>query len=124
MNPFLVLLALGGGVGYLFYKKTHPASAVAAVPLGASTTQLGQAAQYAAVSAHPTSAPMGTAEVQHDLNLLGADPPLTEDGVPGPKTTTAIKTFQSHANLTVDGIVGPQTAAAIRLAVGGVGSVA
>lgn len=35
------------------------------------------------------------------------------DGIYGPKTTAAVKYFQSKNNLVVDGIVGPKTAAAI-----------
>lgn len=34
---------------------------------------------------------------------------LTEDGIFGPKTTTAVKDFQNSNSLTADGIVGPQT---------------
>lgn len=121
MNPLLVLLLLGGGVGYVFFKKTHPAEEGrgATVPMGASTTPLGQAAQYAAATSHPASSAMSISEAQTDLNALGASPPLTVDGVNGPKTVSAVKSFQASANLTVDGIVGPQTAAALRLAVGG-----
>ena len=115
MNPLLVLLLLGGGIGYVFFKKTHPVATK--VPLGSSTTPLGQAAQYASMTGHDSSAPMGVQEAQHSLNLLGATPALAEDGVDGPATTAAIKAFQAHANLTVDGIVGPQTAAALRIAV-------
>jgi peptidoglycan hydrolase-like protein with peptidoglycan-binding domain len=36
------------------------------------------------------------------------------DGVFGPETEQAVRTFQESAGLTVDGIVGPQTSAALR----------
>lgn len=38
---------------------------------------------------------------------------LTEDGVFGAKTETAVKDFQFHKGLTIDGIVGPKTWAAL-----------
>lgn len=40
------------------------------------------------------------------------------DGVQGPKTTAAIKIFQSKHGLTHDGIIGPQTVKALRAAQG------
>jgi len=54
-------------------------------------------------------------QVQSRLNALGASPPLTVDGVMGPKTLAAIKAFQASHNLAVDGVVGPQTLAALGL---------
>ena len=41
------------------------------------------------------------------------------DGIFGPETEEAVKSFQARSGLTVDGIVGPQTSAALR---GGSGS--
>lgn len=50
--------------------------------------------------------------VQRSLNqLIGAG--LAVDGIQGPLTRSAIRTFQSQNSLTVDGIVGPQTEAAL-----------
>jgi peptidoglycan hydrolase-like protein with peptidoglycan-binding domain len=47
--------------------------------------------------------------VHSGLNrILGAT--LTVDGVIGPQTRSAIRTFQQRQNLSVDGIVGPQRA--------------
>ncbi len=55
------------------------------------------------------------ATIQARLNALGAQPPLEVDGVLGPKTVEAIKTFQRSKNIEPDGIVGPITLAALRL---------
>lgn len=52
-------------------------------------------------------------DVQVKLNALGAQPPLTPDGVAGPKTTQAVLAFQSANGLTADGKVGPLTLAAL-----------
>ena len=49
--------------------------------------------------------------LQHRLNIL--DNQLTEDGVWGVKTDTAVRNYQYKAGLTVDGIVGPKTQAAL-----------
>ena len=51
--------------------------------------------------------------VQHALNELGQAPPLTEDGVMGPATETAVKQFQAGHGLGVDGVIGPNTRSAI-----------
>jgi peptidoglycan hydrolase-like protein with peptidoglycan-binding domain len=53
------------------------------------------------------------AAIQARLNTLGANPPLTVDGISGPKTVEAIKSFQSSHGITPDGIVGPITLAAL-----------
>jgi L,D-transpeptidase ErfK/SrfK len=46
--------------------------------------------------------------IQRELNALGCNAGAI-DGKLGPKTTAAIRWFQTAAQLTVDGIVGPQT---------------
>jgi peptidoglycan hydrolase-like protein with peptidoglycan-binding domain len=46
--------------------------------------------------------------IQRQLNALGCNAGAI-DGKLGPRTTAAIRWFQSAAKLTVDGIVGPQT---------------
>ncbi|MES2155551.1 MAG: peptidoglycan-binding protein [bacterium] len=48
-------------------------------------------------------------ELQNDLNLAGAQPPLAADGDFGPKTLKAVRDFQAGESLVVDGIVGPLT---------------
>lgn len=49
--------------------------------------------------------------LQHRLNLLGWQ--LTEDGVWGVQTDSAVRGYQYRAGLTVDGIVGAKTRAAL-----------
>lgn len=49
--------------------------------------------------------------LQHRLNILGSQ--LTEDGIWGVQTDTAVRNYQYKAGLTVDGIVGPKTQAAL-----------
>jgi peptidoglycan hydrolase-like protein with peptidoglycan-binding domain len=58
-------------------------------------------------------------QLQHNLNLLGQQPPLAEDGINGPKTIAAVKAFQTAHGLTVDGIAGPQTNRTIAAALAG-----
>lgn len=50
-----------------------------------------------------------TAQIQIALNKLGASPPLVVDGVNGPATLAAIKSFQASHKLAIDGIVGQLT---------------
>ena len=49
--------------------------------------------------------------LQHRLNILGSQ--LTEDGIWGVQTDSAVRGYQYRAGLTVDGIVGPKTQAAL-----------
>jgi peptidoglycan hydrolase-like protein with peptidoglycan-binding domain len=73
----------------------------------------------------PSTTPLATApgwttlNIQQDLNRLGALPKLVEDGKPGPKTTAALKAFQTSKGLKADGIVGAKTEAAITAALAG-----
>lgn len=50
--------------------------------------------------------------LQRNLNKLGFNCGAV-DGIFGPKTQAAVKSFQRSAKITVDGIVGPQTRAAL-----------
>jgi peptidoglycan hydrolase-like protein with peptidoglycan-binding domain len=78
----------------------------------------------AGVVQHPSGAVINTApalslgskDVQHALNVLGASPSLSEDGKMGPKTVAAIKSFQTVHGLTPDGVAGPKTKVALHLA--------
>ena len=49
--------------------------------------------------------------LQHRLNILGSQ--LTEDGIWGVQTDSAVRGYQYRAGLTVDGIVGAKTRAAL-----------
>ena len=60
---------------------------------------------------------MSNSDIQGNLNILGATPPLTVDGQLGPMSIAAIKAFQTSHGLTADGIAGPQTKTAIYIAV-------
>jgi peptidoglycan hydrolase-like protein with peptidoglycan-binding domain len=60
---------------------------------------------------------MTSTDIQTDLNILGARPPLQVDGIIGPKSRAAIIVFQTTHGLQVDGIAGPLTKAAIYTAV-------
>lgn len=51
--------------------------------------------------------------LQHAWNLKHWKPTLAEDGVYGPATAQAVKTWQAQHGLTADGIVGPATLAAM-----------
>ena len=53
----------------------------------------------------------GVKLLQHRLNLLGWQ--LTEDGIWGVQTDSAVRGYQYRAGLTVDGIVGAKTRAAL-----------
>lgn len=56
----------------------------------------------------------GTRWLQYMLNLRGAHPPLTVDGIYGGKTYAAVVTFQTAHGLKADGIVGALTRAALK----------
>lgn len=63
--------------------------------------------------------PMTNRELQRYLNLAGASPQLKEDGNLGPKSISAIKTFQLTHGLVADGVAGPKTRAALVIATRG-----
>lgn len=64
------------------------------------------------------SSPIEVLYAQRDLNVLGAEPALPEDGRMGPETAHAIATFQQRFGQEASGRLDAQTAAAIRYAVG------
>jgi peptidoglycan hydrolase-like protein with peptidoglycan-binding domain len=94
---------------------------VAAKPLAVASRATPQAPPTGVPVVTSTPAPVTIStlkDVQHALNLLGAGPPLVEDGINGPKTMAAVKAFQAaHPPLAVDGAAGPQTKAALQSAV-------
>ena len=58
-------------------------------------------------------------ELQLKLNQVVAPmPPLTPDGIFGPKTEGVVRRFQTQKKLVVDGVVGPKTRAALFAAPG------
>jgi hypothetical protein len=64
------------------------------------------------------SAPIEVLYAQRDLNVLGAEPALPEDGRMGSETAHAIAAFQQRFGQEASGRLDAQTAAAIRYAVG------
>ena len=115
MNLLVPLgIAAGLGTAYVIHerKKKDPTKLLGAGAAGAGTAYR---------TASTWTGPMSVHDVQHALNLLGAKPALDEDGVAGPKTVSAVKSFQGHAGITVDGVVGPETTAALEHALAGAG---
>jgi hypothetical protein len=51
--------------------------------------------------------------LQNSLNRLGANPKLDLDGIVGPATRNAVRSFQLAAGIGVDGLTGPETFKAI-----------
>jgi len=89
-----------------------------APPRTVKTTPDGEVAQPAPIvitKGGAASVAVGSVkDVQRTLNTLGyAKPPLKEDGILGPKTIAAIRTFQSKNKLTINGSVNDTTKAAL-----------
>ncbi len=57
-----------------------------------------------------------TVGIQKSLNFLTDGKKLNEDGIYGPKTTAAVKSFQKANGMNADGIAGPKTTAALEKA--------
>lgn len=66
------------------------------------------------------SLPLDILTAQKDLNVLGAQPPLVEDGVMGPKTRDAVDSFQRAMSIAPSGVLDSETSNALRRAVVGV----
>lgn len=103
LSAALAKLAGGGSVVGATAQNSQPESGIATTPSGA------------AVDTTP-ALKMTTIDVQHALNVLGASPPLTEDGKFGPRSVAAIKSFQTAHGLAPDGVAGPKTKTALYLA--------
>ena len=59
--------------------------------------------------------------LQKALTALGINPASNQDGIFGPITNNAVRTFQSRSGISVDGIVGPQTYGALNTALRRIG---
>ena len=93
----------------------NAAAAVAVIENGAETTEESAAVNQAYAD---LSLPLDVLTAQKDLNVLGANPPLVEDGVMGPKTHDAIDSFQRA--MLIDpptGVMDGPTSNALRRAV-------
>lgn len=98
---------------YVMHLK-NAAQAVATIENGAETHEESLAVNQAHAD---LSIPMDVLTAQKDLNVLGAQPPLVEDGVMGPKTRDAIDSFQRA--MLIDpptGVMDAQTSNALRRA--------
>lgn len=91
----------------------NAAAAVAVIEAGAETHEESEKVNEAYAN---LSLPIDVLTAQKDLNVLGAQPPLVEDGVMGPKTHDAIDSFQKAMLLPTTGIMDAQTSNALRRA--------
>jgi hypothetical protein len=67
---------------------------------------------------HALSAPLDVLCAQKDLNVLGASPPLPEDGIMGQGTRAAVAAIQARFGQVPTGTIDASTAVAIRYSVG------
>jgi len=84
----------------------------------ADVARLMQAPSEVVEAFHVLGAPLDVLFAQRDLNVLGARPPLREDGVPSRETREAIKAFQARFGQPPTGTMDSGTAVALRYAVG------
>lgn len=90
--------------------------------LAADVVSLMRAPPEVVEAFHVLGAPLDVFFAQKDLNVLGATPPLREDGVPSAETHEAVKAFQIRFGQSPTGSMDSGTAAAIRYAVGCINS--
>ncbi len=93
--------------------------ALAALSAGPAASLAGGAQATAAGSAEPPTTTEHTISISSEsqgrqVELVQHALGLAVDGVYGPETETAVRSFQAAHGLAVDGIVGPQTSAAMR----------
>lgn len=86
--------------------------------LAGDVDSLMQAPEDVARALEILSAPLDVIYAQKDLNVLGASPSLSEDGVMTSATAEAIRSIQSRFGQPATGEIDPATAATIRYAVG------
>jgi len=108
-------LAVDGNAGPA--TKAALSTALTHMASGGTGASVEAAVAASSVAELSKSASMTNRDVQHSLNLIGAKPKLPEDGVMGPVTVAAIKSFQLSHRLAADGVAGPQTKAALAMAV-------
>ncbi len=109
-----IALARGTSDGKIHVARTEADSAhrldvqssSAGVHLGKKVTLPKTSNAAASPDATPT---ISTTQLQWDLAGLGYLSWSGIDGIYGPVTTAAVRSFQSNAGITVDGIAGPQT---------------
>lgn len=88
-----------------------------------SSITLDGAPQFANRAEPEDDAASTVALMQQALNKLGANPPLVEDGISGPKTRAAVSQFQQQNGLRDTGLLDGATVAAITRATQAGGSV-
>lgn len=91
----------------------HGDCAIGAEPVVVHANPTTPAAVAKVISEHPITTPHA---VQQALNKAGATPTLKVDGVIGPKTVAATKAFQIATGLVPDGVPGPKTRTALAIA--------
>jgi len=114
MDPTLIRLGAFGLIAWGLYRLLGQKSSFSTQATAVAVKPPVTAKPSTAVK--PTSSLGGSASIaaiQSRLNAAGANPQLVVDGVSGPKTTAAIKAFQSSHGITPDGVVGPITQAAL-----------
>jgi hypothetical protein len=86
--------------------------------LAADIVSLMQAPAEVVQAFRVLSAPLDVLSAQKDLNVLGAQPPLAEDGVPGPETRAAVRSLQARFGEPATGRMDGRTALLVRYSIG------
>lgn len=121
-NGKLIAAAALGVGGFVLYKFViAPAMSGGAAGPSKNAVQPPNSGSKYVNASFTSNGAMSTLDVQQALNQLGALPPLVEDGVNGPSTTAAVRSFQTKMGLQVDGVVGPQTVASLKMALAQLG---
>jgi peptidoglycan hydrolase-like protein with peptidoglycan-binding domain len=115
----LVLLLIGLAVGGVFSSSskkpqpTTPPTTTTGTTTPTTTTTPKPTVTAPTVALKPGDTGAQVKNLQRSLASLGY-PPGKIDGVYGPKTTDAVKSFQKAEGLVEDGVVGPKTLAALQ----------
>lgn len=86
--------------------------------LAADIVSLMQAPAEVVQAFHVLSAPLDVLFAQKDLNVLGAMPPLAEDGIAGRETREALKGLQARFGEPATGKMDSRTALLLRYSIG------